>query len=198
MLVREIGQNHKVPADTGRGGAPGRRLAANRSPASVKGGSAAALGASGRSQPRGRATGAGPPSGHNEADKTGCPPLPPRRAQAGRHTAGRPGLCGSAHPSATPGASGPADWETTHSREPDSRSGNLTIFFPLLFTLDLAEVGPLGSKGLTRSTARAEPCTWQGAGISAQVQTPENQCSRPLPQNCWKNRGKASLLNKQH
>ena len=40
------------------------------------------------------------------------------------------------------------------------------------------------------------PAPERGWGISIQEQTPESQHRRPLPQNCWKNKGRASLLNK--
>ena len=63
-------------------------------------------------------------------------------------------LCRSVHPHLPPGASRPLwTWrlQLVTCSELDSRAGNLaaTIFFSLLFTLHLGEIGPLGSKGLT-------------------------------------------------
>ena len=149
-------------------------------------------------------------------DGGGCPPFSLGETDLWREqdsenppATGRPSIWADQCPSACSperlGQCGLGDCYLVRVRALGSGARDLAaavLIFFLLYAFHLGEVGLLGNKGCTGQIAHTEPSTRQGqgrgGGIYAQTQTRENQHSRPLSQNCWKKKGRVSLLTKQH
>ena len=154
-------------------------------------------------------SGTEPQSEDAEVHKTGYPPFPLGQVEAGRAQESENSLAAGCPQAVQISAPEPAPrsiWPVWTGRLGLSTWGKLLAveleiwllpFFSSSFCLST------GGGGASREQ-RINSLHWarplgKGRGISAQAQTPENQHSRPFPQkNCWKNKGKASLLNKQH
>lgn len=168
----------------------------------------------GEAVPRGMGPAAqGPRSQGAQVDKAGDPAFPLGQVEVGRaqdnkkSPAWHPASCADQHTPSCPqgwGASRPV-W-TGRLRlvtlgELNSRAGNLAaaiVVFPLVSPCAWERWGCQGKEASQDKQLTWSPAPSEGWDISTQAQTPENQHSRHFPQKTsWKNKGRASLLNKQ-
>ena len=115
---------------------------------------------------------------------------------------GTPKLCRSAHP-ATLQAPRPVPTGSCGSyyRGADSRAADLpaaSVVIPPCVTLCPGEARPPGNRGLTGSTAPAEPSTQQGAGISPRYNHLRISTAEALQEDQLEGQGKSKFLIKQH